>query len=87
MKPPIKIILLLCFLLSSYSFTQNNTLSGKIFSNGEELPYANIYLKNNKLGSASDNNGFYEIKNIPNGTFTIIISSVGYKTKSVNYSV
>ena len=84
MKQRFKIILLLSLLLASYSYAQNNTLSGKISSNGEELPYVNIYLKNNKLGSASDSNGFYQIKNIPNGTYTLIISSLGYKTKSVN---
>mgnify|MGYP001601208096 FL=1 len=83
MKHPFKIILLLSLLLASYSYAQNNTLSGKISSDGEELPYVNIYLKKNKLGSASDSNGFYQIKNIPNGTYTLIISSVGYKTKSV----
>ena len=86
MNSSVKSILLLCLFLSSYAHAQNNTLSGKIFSDGEDLPYVNIYFKNNKLGTASDNHGFYNIKNIPNGTYTIIISSVGYKTKSINIS-
>ena len=73
------------FFLTSFNlFCQNNSLSGKIYSNGEVLPYVNIYLKEYTLGTASDNEGYYEIKNIPNGNHTVIISSIGYKTKSLN---
>jgi len=83
MKQYLKIIIFFSLSISISSFSQHNTISGKISSDNEYLPYANIYLKNNRLGTASDNNGFYEIKNIPNGTYTLIISSIGYKTKSI----
>tara|TARA_R110002073_G_scaffold325109_1_gene503743 strand:- start:2241 stop:4505 length:2265 start_codon:yes stop_codon:yes gene_type:complete len=63
-------------------YSQNNTLSGKVFDKGEALSYVNIYLKKTKLGGSSDDNGFYQIKNIPSGTYTVVISSMGYKTKS-----
>ena len=86
MKLSLKIIIFFSLSISITSYSQNNTLSGNIFDNGEVLSYVNIYLKKNKLGTASDDNGFYEIKNIPNGTHTVIISSVGYKTKSVKIS-
>lgn len=78
-------IILFFFLLTSFNlFCQHNSLSGKIYSNGEVLPYVNIYLKEYTLGTASDSEGYYEIKNIPNGNHTVIISSIGYKTKSIN---
>ena len=78
-------IILFFFLLTSFNlFCQHNSLSGKIYSNGEVLPYVNIYLKDYTLGTASDSEGYYEIKNIPNGNHTVIISSIGYKTKSIN---
>ena len=86
MKLSLKIIIFFSLSISITSYSQNNTLSGNIFDDGEVLSYVNIYLKKNKLGTASDDNGFYEIKNIPNGTHTFIISSVGYKTKSVKIS-
>ena len=86
MKLSLKIIIFFSLSISITSYSQNNTLSGNIFDDGEVLSYVNIYLKKNKLGTASDDNGFYEIKNIPNGTHTVIISSVGYKTKSVKIS-
>jgi outer membrane receptor for ferrienterochelin and colicins len=47
------------------------------------LSYANIYLKKTKLGASSDEKGFFQIKNIPNGTYTLLVSSIGYKTKNV----
>ena len=78
-------IIIFFFLLTSFNlFCQHNSLSGKIYSNGEVLPYVNIYLKEYTLGTASDSEGYYEIKNIPNGNHTVIISSIGYKTKSLN---
>lgn len=76
-------IILFFLFISFNSLSQNNSLSGKIYSNSEVLPYVNIYLKDYTLGTASDSEGYYEIKNIPNGTYTLIISSIGYKTKSI----
>ena len=86
MKLSLNIIIFFSLSISITSYSQNNTLSGNIFDDGEVLSYVNIYLKKPKLGTASDDNGFYEIKNIPNGTHTFIISSVGYKTKLVKIS-
>ena len=80
-------IIIFFFLLTTFNlFCQHNSLSGKIYSNGEVLPYVNIYLKEYTLGTASNSEGYYEIKNIPNGNHTVIISSIGYKTKSLNIS-
>ena len=76
-----KIVVVLFLGLCTIAQSQNS-LSGKTFEKGEALPYVNIYLKNTQLGSSSDNNGFYQIKNIPNGMYTVIVSSMGYKTES-----
>ena len=84
MKLRLNIIIFFFLLTSLNLFCQHNSLSGKIYSNGEVLPYVNIYLKDYTLGTASDSEGYYEIKNIPNGNHTLIISSIGYKTKSIN---
>ena len=80
MKLYLKILLFLVTSINCYS--QKNTLSGKVSDNSGGLSYANIYIKNTKLGTSSSENGQYQIKNIPNGTYTVIISSIGYKTKS-----
>jgi len=82
MKTPLKIV---CYLfvgmISTHS--QTNSISGKITSKGEALPFANVYLANTKLGTASNEEGFFELKNIPNGDYTLISSSVGFNLKSL----
>tara|TARA_B110001450_G_scaffold103704_1_gene98212 strand:+ start:320 stop:2563 length:2244 start_codon:yes stop_codon:yes gene_type:complete len=82
MKTPLKIVYYLFVgIISTHS--QTNSISGKITSKGEALPFANIYLANTKLGTASNEEGFFELKNIPNGDYTLISSSVGYNLKSL----
>jgi outer membrane receptor for ferrienterochelin and colicins len=81
MKIIIKISCLL-FLGSASIKGQTNSISGKVSSNGEVLPFVNVYLKKNKQGTSTNENGFFELKNIPNGTYTIVASSIGFKFKS-----
>lgn len=61
---------------------QNNSISGNITFKGTVLPFVNVYLKSTKIGTSTDENGYFLLKNIPNGNYTIIISSIGFKTKS-----
>ena len=81
MKSYLKILFLI---VSTFCYSQNNTLAGKIFDNSERLSYVNIYVQNTKLGTSSNEDGYYQIKNIPSGTYKIVISSLGYKTKIIN---
>lgn len=82
-----KIILFLSIVSFTTIYSQNNVISGKITSNSEVIPYANVYLKKTKLGVNSDENGFFELKNIPKGNYTLVISSIGYKTKTLNLTL
>ena len=77
------LIFLSCLFVLTNSYSQNNSISGKILSNGEPLPFANVFIKNSKLGTSSDENGFYKIKNIPKRNFEIVVRSIGYQKKSV----
>ena len=81
MKIIIKISCLLFLGIASIK-GQTNSISGKVSSTGEVLPFVNVYLKKNKQGTSTNENGFFELKNIPNGTYTIIASSIGFKFKS-----
>jgi len=62
---------------------QTNSVSGKITSKGEALPFVNVYLKNTKLGTFTNENGFFELKDIPNGNFTLVSSNIGFEKKSI----
>ena len=46
----------------------------------ESLIGANIMLDGTSLGAASDDNGYYIIKNIPIGTYTLRAMFIGYET-------
>ncbi len=67
-------------LLLSVPLFANGTLKGKVTdkSTNEALIGANVIVLNQSWGAATDVDGFYEIKNIPAGNYTIKASFVGY---------
>ena len=76
------------YLLLMSTFMVGQTISGKITTeNGDEIPYANVYLKKTKIGTSSDDNGFYKLKKISKDSYTLIVSSIGFKTKSIKINV
>ena len=82
MKISMSFLKLLIFTFSLYSYAQKNHLSGNIYDQENQiLPYVNVYFENTPMGNNSNDEGAFEINNIPNGTFTLVLSSLGYKTK------
>ena len=49
---------------------------------GEHLPYIFVLLKGTTIGVSTENTGHYMIRNVPEGTFVVEVSAVGYKTQS-----
>ena len=57
------------------------SIKGKITSkNGDAIPFSNIFLKNTKLGTNSTEDGSYELNYMLKGKYTLIVSSIGFKT-------
>ena len=76
------------YLLLMSTFMVGQTISGKITTeNGDEIPYANVYLKKTKIGTSSDDNGFYKLKKVTKDSYTLIVSSIGFKTKSIKINI
>jgi outer membrane receptor for ferrienterochelin and colicins len=70
------------------TFVVGQTISGKITTeNGDEIPFANVYLKKTKIGTSSNDQGFYELNKVSKESYTLIVSSIGYKTKSVKINI
>ena len=73
----------LCFILATWSLllaAEPATFKGYVFDeNKKPLAGTNIIFKETLTGTASDKNGYFYIK-IPAGTYTVIISFMGYKT-------
>ena len=68
-------------LLTSSAISQN-IVSGSILNEKNESISGTIYLPKLEKGTISDLDGEYELTNIPNGTFNIIYSSLGYTSIS-----
>lgn len=47
-------------------------------SNGESLPFVNVYLKGESRGSISNEAGYYVIAGVPAGAHTLVVSLIGY---------
>jgi len=47
---------------------------------GETIPGANVYIPELERGDASDVDGVYNIANIPEGSYTLTVTYVGYST-------
>jgi iron complex outermembrane receptor protein len=70
-------------------FTQN-TLSGAV-NNAENmapLEQVSIYISELEKGTATDEDGRYELKDLPRGSFILVVSSIGFETfsKTINIS-
>jgi len=64
------------------SAISQNVLSGTVFNINKEVISVNVYLPKLEKGTITDFDGNYIIKNIPNGTYNIVYSALGYNTIS-----
>jgi len=79
------LILILCIQMS---FSQNASLSGTITDNDKTpLIGVNLLIKNTTKGIQTNENGAFEITNIENGTYTLSVSYIGFKTKEIEFSI
>ena len=82
----IKKILFIAFIaFGSLSMVAQTTISGTVkdAKSGEFLPGANVKVSRKSVGTSTDFDGRFELKNINNPPFTIEISIIGYKTEKV----
>ena len=49
---------------------------------GEHLPYIFIMVKGTTISTSTDQTGHYFLKNLPEGKYTVEVSSIGYRTIS-----
>lgn len=52
----------------------------------EPLPFANVFIERSTLGAPTDIKGEFEIDNIPDIGFNLIVSYVGYKSKAIPFN-
>ena len=54
---------------------------------GEHLPYIVVLLKGTTIGVTTESTGHYMIRNVPEGTFVVEVSAIGYKTQTHEVNV
>ena len=54
---------------------------------GEHLPHIVVMLRGTTIGVATENTGHYMIRNVPEGTFVVEVSAIGYKTQTHEINV
>ena len=62
-------------------------IKGIIINKDKAISFASIVILNSKIGTQTDENGKFIIKNAPIGKQTIQFSSIGYKTKQLIINV
>ena len=84
----------LCFMLSAGAADTDvsNTdahIHGHVIdrNTGEHLPYIVVMLRGTTIGVTTENTGHYMIRNVPEGTFTIEVQAIGYKTQSYELNI
>jgi outer membrane cobalamin receptor len=74
--------------LSVSANAQTGSVSGVIAgSDGVAIPGAVVSLKGTKFGASSDGQGAFVLKQVPPGSFTLLISHLNYEPDSVNINV
>ena len=81
-----------CFLafilFSSVAIAQTGNIAGTVTDNGGvPLPGVNVLIQNTTTGSVTDFDGNYVINDVDNGTYTIEVSYIGYKTQELSVTV
>lgn len=82
-----KLITLFIFILPVVAIAQNSFKAViKDSTEKENLVSVSAYINKLKLGSISDSSGELIIKNIPNGTYEIVFSSIGFEKREMEFS-
>lgn len=76
---------LIAFLFCSTEiYGQVGKISGRVSANGDPVEFANVGVPGTRYGQATDANGEFEIKDIPTGNYTLVVSMLGYETVKKN---
>ena len=78
-----KIVILILILTVINVYSQDKTdanIFGHVVHNGEHIAFANVMIKGTTIGTSTDETGHFFLINLPEGTHTIIVQALGYKT-------
>ena len=84
----LRLSLLSFFLLFGTYNVLAQSLSGKVYSSNEEiLPDVHVILNNGSFTTYTNEEGFYSFEDLPSGSYSVFVSSIGYKKFSTLINV
>jgi len=82
-----RLILILLLLSYSNSFTQTGSVQGKVTDGRNPIPSVNVFISELGLGDATNEKGYYHLKNLPPKKLAIKFSAVGYETEEFEVEI
>lgn len=79
-------LFLFLFSISIGAIAQND-IRGKVHSDGEPLPFANVYLEGTQMGTISNEEGTYLLSRVPEGSYRLSASFAGFSKKTQSIEV
>jgi TonB-dependent receptor len=82
-------ILLMLLKLPQPSYSQTGIITGEVIdaSTGETLPGANVSILGTTIGVATDVDGRYTLRRVPEGELVLVFGFIGYATKQVTVNL
>ena len=79
----------LCMMLSAEAQDTDAHIHGHVIdkATGEHLPYIVVMLKGTTIGVTTEHTGHYMMRNLPEGSFTVEVSAIGYKTQTKDIQI
>ena len=64
-------------------------IAGRIIdqTTGEELPGTNVLIMDTNIGTSTDESGEFELQNIPEGEYVLLIHYLGYSAKEIEITI
>lgn len=80
------IFVFVLILVSLTSAQGSGTLRGLVTdsTSGEPLAFGNVMIADLAIGASTDDRGYFVIASVPAGSYSLLVSYVGYKSKSVS---
>lgn len=83
----VQITALLCG-VAFCGFAQNASIEGYLLNeSGEALPFATIALQGTTYGTTTSENGYFQLEQVPAGTYIVAFSMIGYRKTEKNITL
>jgi iron complex outermembrane receptor protein len=84
-----KLLLNTLLLLAITSLYGQNSIKGIVMDTNtkENLGFVNIYFTDIEKGTYTNENGAFILDNLPSGTYNMLVSFIGYQTKSLKITI